>query len=940
MKTSRYLIQAALGLAFAISICAQPADIRQGLISYWPLDVDNGGTTPDGASGNTMSVFSAVGSAGQVGNSFTFNGSSSYLLNVHGSDNAATGLPIYRAGSYTITMWVKGAAQTAKYLFAEGNNSGANQNVLLILQTGQAAANNAKLDVIIRNDTGGTGNIPVDHRVSTTVVFDNTWHHIAWVDDRGTVRLYVDGNLDPANFSYTPVGTYTFTTTAIGALVRSAVGGYFNGQIDDIAVWERPLSQSEVQQIRTNSTALLMTPVPTLAPYLFVQPASSTRYVGDRITLLGRAVGQRPSPLTYQWFKNGAAITDATNNSLSMANLTPADSGDFTLVVTNLNGAVTSVVATLTVPADPPVNIAQGLVSWWPMEVINSDGAGPFTPDPYSHNDMRLTNMDAGNLLAGSLGNAATFNGTDEFGARAGGFPIYNNPAYSIALWVNATGTGQSDKRFFSESSTLNTFPLFNLGTDATGANGTIRVYIRNDANTVLLASNSTRVALDGTWHHVVWTETNGQARLYIDGVLDESTFNYTRGALTMNQTTLGAILRSTLGNYFSGMLDDVAVWNRLLSFAEIQAIRTGGIPAPVMALPPTITQHPTSRSLYTQAKTTFSFLATGTSPLAIQWRKGGSDLVDETNQTLVLNNLTLSDAGNYDVVVTNSVGGATSMVATLTVTLRPPPPAAFAVDINNLSPDDVPANTEAGFSSFSIPEFGIGPFTRSFGGADVTLTAIGTTMESRKRATPVNAPPFTEEKLLQDFVFTRDATTAQGLDVAVEFLEPNKPYRIGIWSFDTTSTTPARVSDWTANGVTVTNGYSFVGTALPVDNATYRFNFDSTSDANGKILIQGRRSASATGSLNVFLNAIKLEKLELRIIGIEYPTPFDITLVVQKVNPAASHFLVKKTSLSDPEWLDEVNATYENLAGGIVKITFQRPEGPAQFYSILQINP
>ena len=51
----------------------------------------------------------------------------------------------------------------------------------------------------------------VNHVVSSAVVFDDTWHHIAWVDDRGTVKLYVDGDLDAANFNYTPSGTFTLT---------------------------------------------------------------------------------------------------------------------------------------------------------------------------------------------------------------------------------------------------------------------------------------------------------------------------------------------------------------------------------------------------------------------------------------------------------------------------------------------------------------------------------------------------------------------------------------------------------------------------------------------------------------------------------------------------------------------------------------------------------
>jgi hypothetical protein len=60
--------------------------------------------------------------AGQRGDAFTFDGATAYLLNSHTADNSIAGLPIYRAGTYT-RMWVKGAPQTARYLFCEGSTA-------------------------------------------------------------------------------------------------------------------------------------------------------------------------------------------------------------------------------------------------------------------------------------------------------------------------------------------------------------------------------------------------------------------------------------------------------------------------------------------------------------------------------------------------------------------------------------------------------------------------------------------------------------------------------------------------------------------------------------------------------------------------------------------------------------------------------------------------
>ncbi|MEY2408773.1 MAG: hypothetical protein QOF48_1443 [Verrucomicrobiota bacterium] len=939
MKTCLQLLLIALGVSFAAAVHAQPADIRVGLVAYWPLDSISAATTADMAFTNKLNVVGApvVGPA-QYGNGFTLNGTSTYLSNIHTTDNTDSGLPIYKAGTYTIAMWVKGAAQTAKYLFSEGST--AIGGPLLILQSGQAAGNNTKLDIIVRGDVGSAAATLINHVVSTTVVFDNAWHHIAWVDDRGSARLYVDGNLDAANFNYTPSQTFTMNTTAIGTLIRAAVstGNIFNGQLDDIAVWERALTQGEVRKMMTNSLA---TPVPSLPLAFVLQPTNVTRRLGDRVSLVSRAMGTRPSnlPVFYQWFKDGMEIPGATSNVLAIANLTVANSGSFTVQATNIAGnSATTAAVTLTVLPDPPVDLPQGLVSYWPFDALDGMGANLTAPDLYSHNNMKLVYSATIDQTTGAFGTAMIFNGVDQYSVRDGGFPIYNNTAFSVACWVNATGTGQSDRRFFSESSTNNTNPLFTFGSQTTGVDGTMRVYIRNDSGVILLDRHSTRAPLDGTWHHVVWTETNGQGKLYIDGVLDESDFTYNRGLLTPNQTTFGAILRTTAANFLACAIDDAAVWNRPLTWTEIQSIRTGGIPVPVMAIPPTVTQSPGSLSLLTRATASFTFLATGTGPLFQQWRKNGNELTGQTNQSLMLNNLVVSDSGQYDVVVTNSAGSDTSHVAVLIVTLRPPPPTNLRVDFNNNGGDDVDANTEPGFSSFSIPTFGIGPFTKSFEGADVTLTAIGTTMESRKRAAPANSGDFNQERLLQDFVFTRDAAAGQGLDVAVEFLEPNRAYQVTLWSYDNSSVTVNRISDWTANGVSVTNGYSFIGTVLPVNNDSYRFSFDAIADANGKILLQGRRDANASGSINVFVNALQMTRRELRFLTIEQNSFGETVLTFEAIDPNSPHHFEQKTSLDLP-WapVPESDVFYSNINGRIITVTLSPNPATIRFLRVTE---
>lgn len=100
---------------------------------------------------------------------------------------------------------------------------------------------------------------------------------------------------------------------------------------------------------------------------------------------------------------------------------------------------------------------------------------------------------------------------------------------------------------------------------------------------------------------------------------------------------------------------------------------------------PPTITSHPATQSVGTTGTVSFTVVATGTpAPSSYQWRRNGTPLGNgptgsgssvsgATTATLTLSNVTAADAGNYTVVVANSVGQATSAPATLSVTAAPP---------------------------------------------------------------------------------------------------------------------------------------------------------------------------------------------------------------------------------------------------------------------------
>ena len=131
--------------------------------------------------------------------------------------------------------------------------------------------------------------------------------------------------------------------------------------------------------------------------------------------------------------------------------------------------------------------------------------------------------------------------------------------------------------RVFSESSTTANNPLFNLGTPNSLAVSTsaLDIYIRTDAGTIANGAHqyTTAPVYDDTWHHVVYVQrdVNGamQGALYIDGVKDPLAMVPLR-PMTFNLTSIGGIRRATRSFWFTGMIDDVAVWKRWLTDEEV----------------------------------------------------------------------------------------------------------------------------------------------------------------------------------------------------------------------------------------------------------------------------------------------------------------------------------------------------------------------------------
>ena len=167
----------------------------------------------------------------------------------------------------------------------------------------------------------------------------------------------------------------------------------------------------------------------------------------------------------------------------------------------------------------------------------------------------------------------------------------------------------------------------------------------------------------------------------------------YVNGALVLSQggklaTIAGCQDTGNVGRgyndntYFTGDIAEVLVYNRALSQGERQAVEAylNNKYAVIPKTPPQITTDPASLLAVEPAAANFSVTATGTAPLAYQWRRGGVNIGGATGSSYTLSPTSVaSDNGaQFRVVVTNASGSVTSSVAALTVTEPPPQPPSI----------------------------------------------------------------------------------------------------------------------------------------------------------------------------------------------------------------------------------------------------------------------
>jgi hypothetical protein len=166
----------------------------------------------------------------------------------------------------------------------------------------------------------------------------------------------------------------------------------------------------------------LIDSVPPL-PLIISQPMARSVVAGARARLTVSATS--PIPMSYQWYYDNAPLPGATNARLVLPNVSDANGGGYTVVISNSSGSVTSSVAALTV-IDPPVILSQPVA-----QNVGFGGSAVFQAVVRSTAPLTFQWYDGGAAIAAGTG--ATLELANVSGANAGNYyAIVQNAAGAV----------------------------------------------------------------------------------------------------------------------------------------------------------------------------------------------------------------------------------------------------------------------------------------------------------------------------------------------------------------------------------------------------------------------------------------------------------------------------------------------------------------------------
>lgn len=221
---------------------------KDSLVGWWPFDGNANDLSGNNNHGDTFNLTPTADRNSKLNSAYLFNGVSSYIKIPKSQKNGMT-------SNWTVTAWIytNGFNGVSQYqtLFSK-RNDGIWAHSLALSYTGGTSEN----EYVVAGRRDQAQNI--DLKYSSDKFFKNKWIHLTTTCKNDTIRYYFDGK-QIGNFQVFNIQVPNQDVDiSIGRICACPSGHpeWFNGKIDDIGLWSRPLDSNEVKSIyfEKNST--------------------------------------------------------------------------------------------------------------------------------------------------------------------------------------------------------------------------------------------------------------------------------------------------------------------------------------------------------------------------------------------------------------------------------------------------------------------------------------------------------------------------------------------------------------------------------------------------------------------------------------------------------------------------------------------------------------
>ncbi len=522
-------------------------DLMDGVEAFWHFDETSGFTAVDASDqardGELTDYVDPTSQwvPGEVNNALNYDGQSNRVVVGNSQD-------IDLSTDATFAFWIRPAGYGT--LQDTGNYT---------LNTGRIMRKGSYFDVETVDDPGSVRATIRFNGVGATqnILALNEWQHFTVVYRNGTVTFFKNGFQvgDPVT---APLGSVNTNLLVLGNFDEGTnTFRLFDGDMDEVGIWARPLSDEEILSLAGRDVSS--------GPVIVTQPQSATRYAGDQVSFLVEATGKRP--LTYQWQHDGVAIPDSDTNLLVLTNLVVADGGNYTVTVQNdLGTDVSSPPAVLVV--QEITGLTTGLIAYWPFDetsgTVFHDASG-------NGHDAALQNGSAVTGTLGIVGSAYDFDGVDDFAIvpNAPDLNLYHQATFSV--WINPRTYGVAN------SGGIGRIIRKDINYDFTiyEPTASIRFYGINKAT--YDAPNGS-VTLN-EWQQLAVVINNGTIQFFRNGRALANPIPGLLGPAITNDLIIANFGPDlSINRIFNGYMDELGMWDRALTPAEIDGIYQNGL--------------------------------------------------------------------------------------------------------------------------------------------------------------------------------------------------------------------------------------------------------------------------------------------------------------------------------------------------------------------------